>query len=141
MLKVVEYLKKTSIVLFIFCSLLYAQQKDTLDTVELKSSKTYQGKVLKVTTTTIEFKEALTKLNYEFEKDDIKFVRLADGTTLTFNERAQLVGGDSKQAQSEPPKPETPTQAEQKDNSSMSRLIIITAGAVVGVLLLAALIF
>lgn len=141
MLMIVRYLRNISLMFIVFCSILYAQ-KDSLDTIELRSDKIYQGKVIKVTTTTIEFKEALTNLNYEFEKDDIKFVKLADGTTLTFNERAQLVGGDnSKQAQSEPPKPETAAQADKKDDSSMSRLIIITAGAVVGVLLLASLIF
>lgn len=124
------------------CSIVLAQA-DSLDTIELKSDKVYQGKVTKVTTTSIEFKDAMTNLNYEFEKDEVKYVRLADGTTLTFNERAQLVGeGESQQAKSAPQQPQAPpVEADRQDDNSVSKTIIYAAGAVVGVLLLAAVIF
>ena len=128
--------------IFVSCSLVLAQA-DSLDTIELKSDKVYQGKVTKVTTTTIEFKDAMTNLDYEFEKDEVKYIKLADGTTLTFTERAQLVGeGEPQQAKSAPPQPEAPpVEADREDDNFVSKTIIYTAGAVVGILLLVAVIF
>jgi cobalamin biosynthesis Mg chelatase CobN len=70
-------------------SLSLMAQVDSLDKIELKNSKIITGQVVKITSNTVEFREALTKLLYEYQKSEIKSLTLSNGTVLSFNTPAE----------------------------------------------------
>ena len=82
-------MKKTlKILMFVLftTTVAFAQSKDfsNMDKLKLTNGNFVFGKVLKVKTTLIEFKDAETGLLFEYEKNKIKYVVLSNGKILTF---------------------------------------------------------
>ncbi|MCU7497589.1 MAG: hypothetical protein HF314_10375 [Ignavibacteria bacterium] len=83
---------KSLLFFFIVLSITCFAQLDTLDRVELKDSKVFTGKVIKVTSGTVQFRESLTNLLHEFNKGEIKDIKLSNGVTVTFDEKNPASG-------------------------------------------------
>ncbi|MGE5354308.1 MAG: hypothetical protein ACM3P0_19635 [Acidobacteriota bacterium] len=109
---------KSLLFVFIVLSMTCFAQLDTLDRVELKNSKIYTGKVIKVTSNTVQLREAVTNLLQEINKSEIKDMKLSNGVTVTFDntapaEQQQNVTGSSRtetQTQNTPPLQNPPAQ-------------------------------
>ncbi|MGE5399499.1 MAG: hypothetical protein ACM3S2_03790 [Ignavibacteriales bacterium] len=154
-------MKSMMIALIIMTFTCFAQL-DSLDRIELKNSQTYTGKVIKVTSSTVQFRESITNLLHEYNKSEIKDLRLSNGTTITFNtttEDKQNVTGttrtedvntskppstgqvtDTKQPNKETP-PNNAAPAEKSSGMNTSLIIVLAAGGLVALILLGALIF
>ncbi|HEX2869025.1 MAG TPA: hypothetical protein VHO03_18435 [Ignavibacteriales bacterium] len=107
-------MKSLFFVFIVLAMTIFAQQLDTLDRVDLKNNKTYTGKVVKVTSNTVQLKESLTNILYEFNKSEIKDLRLSNGVTLTFENTAPQPGQQQNVTGSA--RPETQTQNPQTQN-------------------------
>ncbi len=147
-------MKKIIFALFLLPLLVFAQTD--LDRIELKNGKMFDGKVVKVTSRTIEFVDNMTNLPYEFQKAEVKFLRLTNGTILTFEDSSnelkegetQVIGGDVAEGKKIEPVPATPAAnaqpieiEEEREDENFSRTIVTVAGAAVAVILVALLIF
>ena len=75
---------KKFIICILFLSSFCFAQKDTTDRLELRNEKLYKGKVVVIRARTIDFRESSTDLLYEFEKKDIRYLKLSSGQVLTF---------------------------------------------------------
>jgi hypothetical protein len=71
------------LLLLTFPSVCFAQA-DSADTIELLNKRVMSGVVLSIKTGSIGFKDARTDSLFEFQKKEIKEVRLHDGKVLTF---------------------------------------------------------
>jgi len=80
-----ETIMKNLFFVFIVLSMTCFAQIDSLDRVELKDNNVFAGKVIKVTSTTVQFREAITNLLREFNKSEIKDIKLSNGVTVSFN--------------------------------------------------------
>lgn len=83
---------KSLFFVFIVLTMTCFAQIDTVDRVDLKNNQTYTGKVVKITSNTVQLKESLTNILYEFNKSEIKDLRLSNGVTLTFENTAPAAG-------------------------------------------------
>lgn len=83
---------KYVILLFMFLSVSVYAQLDSLDRIELKNSKILSGKVVKITSQTVEFREAVTNLLYEYQKSEIRDLKLSNGTILSFSDSGEQQG-------------------------------------------------
>ncbi|MGE5432247.1 MAG: hypothetical protein ACM3QX_14285, partial [Syntrophomonadaceae bacterium] len=79
---------KSLFFVFLVLSVTCFAQLDSLDRVELKDSKVFSGKVIKVTSATVQFRESITNLLHEFNKSEIKDMKLANGVTVTFDNKS-----------------------------------------------------
>jgi cobalamin biosynthesis Mg chelatase CobN len=97
-------------------------QVDSLDRIELKNSKIITGQVVKITSNTVEFREALTKLLYEYQKSEIKSLTLSNGTVLSFNTPAEQgnVTGSMQNSNNATQGTNTQTSGTQNQNPSSS---------------------
>lgn len=110
---------------FIVLSVTCFAQLDTLDRVDLKNNQTYTGKVIKVTSSTVQFRESITNLLHEFNKSEIRDMKLSNGVTVTFDntapqEQQQNVTGSARtetQTLNPPPTQNTPTQSTQTQST------------------------
>ncbi|MGE5410713.1 MAG: hypothetical protein ACM3MI_07110 [Clostridiales bacterium] len=95
-------------------------QVDSLDRIELKNSKIITGQVIKITSNAVEFREALTKLLYEYQKSEIKSLTLSNGTVLSFNTPAEQgnVTGSMQNNNSQTQGTNTQTSGAQNQNPS-----------------------
>jgi len=113
----------------LFTIIIYSQE--VLDKMELRNGQVILGKVEKIKTDMVDFKETETDLIYETMKKDIRLIQLANGKILTFEE--YQTGQNETQ---------TPQQTQQpiiieKDSGPSTGLIILAAiGGVLLVLLL-----
>ncbi|MDP4173552.1 MAG: hypothetical protein Q8933_06260 [Bacteroidota bacterium] len=110
------------IFIMIFSFSLIAQE-DSLDKIELKNNKIITGQVVKITSNTVEFREALTKLLYEYQKTEIKSLTLSNGTVLSFNTPAEQgnVTGSMQNNNSQTQGTNTQTSGTQNQNPSSSQ--------------------
>lgn len=141
---------KYLILLFIFLSVSVFAQLDSLDRVELNNGRTLSGKVMKVTSGTVEFRETMTNLIYEYQKSEIKNLRLSNGTVLTFSTQSDQGNVTGSVQNPNPPAQTTATspgtapaqqQNESQDGLSTTALLLLGASGVIVLLLLGAAIF
>ena len=125
-------------IVFLFSTNCFAQTIDSsnintqvkYDKLELKNGTVYLGKVEKVKTDIIEFKESETNLPYEFEKSKIRYIALTNGKILTFEDYNDNPNKD--RAQSTIP----PVEHNSDDSSPVGLVIFATVGVVLLVLVL-----
>lgn len=80
-------MKTTVIIVVLFLSYnLYCQQQ-TQDKIVLKNGKTMLGKIEKIKTDVVEFKESESELIFEKLKVEISYIQLSSGNFITFDEK------------------------------------------------------
>jgi len=121
----------TLFVLFI-AVICYAQTED-LDKMELRNGQVIMGKVEKIKSDMVDFKESETDLVYETLKKDIRLIQLANGKILTFEDEYKAA-----QQNQQPPPQQTqqPVIIEKDDGPSTGLIILASVGAVLLVLLI-----
>jgi len=115
------------VVMFSFTQLF--AQTESLDKLELKDGKIILGKVIKIKTTLVEFKENETSLLYEYEKGEIKYIQLASGKILTFEDSLSKETTKTEQQQQQPV-------IIKEEGTSTGIVILAVIGGVLGFLLL-----
>ena len=120
---------KNLILLFVmlFTFICYAQE-EALDKMELRDGTIYLGKVEKVKTDAVEFKEKETGLIYESLKTTIRYIQLATGKILTFDAEVQST--------TETGPTQTQPVVEQDSGSSTGLIILAAVGGTLALLLL-----
>lgn len=116
----------------LFAVISYAQTED-LDKMELRDGQVIMGKVEKIKTEVVDFKESETGLIYETAKKDIRYIQLTSGKILTFEEEYQVAQQNETQT---PEQTQTPVVIERDDGAPVGLIILATVGAVLVVLLL-----
>lgn len=117
------------IVLFIvllFTVINYAQE-EVFDKMELRNGDVLVGKVVKIKADMIEFKDNNSGLLYESRKEDIRYILLANGEVLTFEEYQSTEQNETQ--------PETII-IEKESGTSVGLIILATLGALFGLLLI-----
>lgn len=122
--------KYLSFLIMLFVINGYAQT-DTLDRMELRDGQILFGKVEKIKSDIVEFRESETGLIYETQKKDIRYIQLVNGKVLTFEEEYN----EAQQNQTQPPQQE-PVVIEKDSGPSTGLIILATVGVVLVVLLL-----
>ncbi|MGE5680917.1 MAG: hypothetical protein ACM34K_08570 [Bacillota bacterium] len=79
---------KYLLLLFVFLSVSLYAQLDSLDRIELKNNRIQSGKIIKITSDAVQFREAITNVIYEYQKSEIRNLKLSNGTILSFNTSA-----------------------------------------------------
>ena len=123
---------KLTIAFFIllFTVIGYAQTED-LDKMELRNGQIMFGKVEKIKSDMVDFKESETGLIYESAKKDIRYIQLASGKILTFEEEYQTAQQNETQTTQQQPV------IIERDGSAPFGLIFLAAiGGVLVILLL-----
>jgi len=120
-------LKLIPFIVIIFTLINYAQNEE-LDKMETDNGQVYFGNVVKIKSDLVEFKDNETGLIYEYEKGEIRYILLANGEVLTFEE-------EFKQTQEESVIP-PPVVIEKDSGDSVGLIILASVGAVLLVLLL-----
>ncbi|GJQ44134.1 MAG: hypothetical protein D8M26_13555 [Ignavibacteriae bacterium] len=116
--------------ILLFSIIIYSQE--VLDKMELRNGQVIMGKVEKIKTDMVDFKEAETDLVYETMKRDIRLIQLANGKILTFEEY-QTTGQNETQT---PQQTQQPIIIEKDDGPSTGLIILAAIGGVLLVLLL-----
>ena len=106
-------------------------QTEVLDKMELRNGQVIMGKVEKIKTDMVDFKESETGLIYETDKKDIRYIQLASGKILTFEEEYQ----EAQQNETQTPE-QQPVVIEKDSGPSVGLIILATVGVVLVVLLL-----
>ena len=122
--------KFTFFLVLLIAVMSYAQDK-VLDKIELKSEKIYLGKVEKIKTDIVEFRESETDLIYEIAKKDIRYIQLASGKILTFEDVLKAEQKTDYQNTWE-----KPAGVEKEGGSDVGLIILATVGVVLLVLIL-----
>lgn len=97
--------------------------------MELRNGQIYLGKVEKIKTDVVEFKEKETGLIYESLKTTIRYIQLATGKILTFDEELK----STKETGTTQPQPVV---VEKDSGAPVGLIILASVGAVLLVLLL-----
>jgi hypothetical protein len=118
------------IIVLLFTIIIYAQDED-FDKMELRDGQVFIGEVLKIKADVVEFKDNETGLTYENEKEDIRYILLANGKVLTFEEELKSAQEDKTETTQT-----TPVVTEKDDGSPVGLIILATVGVVLVVLLL-----
>ena len=105
-------------------------QTDSLDKMELKDGTLLMGKVEKIKTDVVEFKENETGLIYENNKADIRYIQLSSGKVLTFEDYQNPDNNTTQNTQ------QPPVVIEKDDGPSTGLIILATVGVVLIVLLI-----
>jgi hypothetical protein len=113
---------KKLLLLFVLISAVCYSQNDSTDKIELKNNKTIEGKVVKIKTSAVEFKESSSDLIYEYEKKEIRYIKLSSGKVLTFEDYTEK-------------KPESKSEEKQKEPI----IIKEDSGPGIGIIILAVL--
>lgn len=121
--------KSTLLLVLLFAVMSYAQDK-VFDKMELKSEKVYLGKVEKIKTDIVEFRESETDLIYEIAKKNIRYIQLANGKILTFEDELKAEQKTDSQNTWD-----RPMQVEEA-GAPVGLIILATVGVVLLVLLL-----
>jgi len=121
--------KLVAFFIVIFAIICHAQTED-LDKMELKDGTVIIGKVEKIKTDVVEFKESETALIYESNKADIRYIQLASGKILTFENYQEPTGNETQTSQQQP------VVLEKDDGADVGLIILATVGVVLVVLLL-----
>jgi hypothetical protein len=98
--------------------------------MELKDGTVIMGKVEKIKTEVVEFKESETGLIYESNKADIRYIQLANGKILTFENYQAPTSNETQTSQQQP------VVMEKDDGPDVGLIILATVGVVLVVLLL-----
>ena len=98
--------------------------------MELRNGQVIIGKVEKIKTEIVEFKESETGLIYESAKKDIRYIQLANGKVLTFEDYQSEQQNETQTTQP------TPVVIEKDDGAPVGLIILASVGAVLLVLLL-----
>jgi hypothetical protein len=126
-------MKKLIPLFILFCVVISYAQTENLDKMELRNGQVIVGKVEKIKTETVEFKESETGLIYESAKKDIRYIQLANGKILTFDEEYKA----AQQNETQPPQQtQQPVVVEQDSGPSTGLIILATVGVVLIVLLI-----
>lgn len=121
---------KNLILLFALFSVAFCNaQTEDLDKMELRNGQVLMGKVEKIKSDMVDFKEAETDLVYETLKKDIRLIQLANGKILTFEDYQTPV-------KSETPPPQQPVIIEKDDGAPVGLIVLASVGAVLLVLIL-----
>ncbi|MBK7377920.1 MAG: hypothetical protein IPJ03_02770 [Ignavibacteriales bacterium] len=120
-------MKKLIPIFVFFITVVCFSQNENLDKMELRDGKVFMGKVEKIKTEIVEFRESETDLVYETEKKDIRYIQLVGGKILTFEEEYNV------SQQNESQIPQSDRMIVEKDDGAPVGLIIL---ATVGVVLL-----
>jgi hypothetical protein len=123
-------MNKLLAVFILFIAVTSYAQTDSLDKMELKDGNIIIGKVEKIKTDVVEFKESETGLIYESNKADIRYIQLSSGKVLTF-EDYQNPDNSTPQTTQQPP-----VVIEKDDGPSTGLIILATVGVVLIVLLI-----
>lgn len=124
-------MKFLTIFFVLFFAVLCSAQDQALDKMELRNGQVIMGKVEKIKTDAVEFKESETGLIYESAKKDINYILLANGKVLTYAEEYQA----AQQNETQTPQ-QQPVVVEQDDGPSVGLIILATVGVVLIVLLI-----
>jgi len=87
-------MKSLLILLVLIITSLCLAQTEKLDKIELINGKIMVGKVEKVKSEFVEFKEYSSRVLYEFKKSEIRYIDLANGEILTFEDFKDTEGAD-----------------------------------------------
>jgi hypothetical protein len=121
-------------IIIIFFALLVAfisyAQVEVNDKIELKNGKIYLGKVDKIKTDFVEFKESETGLIYEYSKNDIRYIQLSNGKVLTFDDYSKT------EEKSQPQNTKEAPVVIQESGPNVGLIILASVGAVLLVLIL-----
>jgi hypothetical protein len=126
-------MKKLIYFLFLLSAIASFAQTENQDKMELRNGQIIMGKVEKVKTDMVDFKEAETDLIYETLKKDIRLIQLANGKILTFEEEYQAALENQQQP---PQQTQQPIIIEKDDGPSTGLIILAAIGGVLLVLLL-----
>jgi hypothetical protein len=121
-----------------FIVLLYSVigfSQETLEKMELRDGKIFFGKVEKIKIDLVEFRDNETGLIYESAKKDIRYIQLATGKILTFEDYYQPIKKNET-----PPIQQTqqPVVVEKGNGNSALPIIILVGVLLVGVILIVA---
>ena len=134
-------MKKLLVVLFVFSFIQLFAQDDTdvsiendstqvtqsnIDKLELKDGSIIYGKVIKIKTLIVEFKESDTDLLYEYNKNEISYIQLSTGKILTFKDVNTIDTSNM---------PQQPIAVED-EGTGLGVIILAVIGGVLGFLLL-----
>lgn len=123
---------KKLIPIFVFLlTVICYSQNENLDKMELRNGKVFMGKVEKIKTEIVEFRESETDLVYETEKKDIRYIQLVNGKILTFEEEYNV----SQQNESQTPQSDHMI-VEKDDGAPVGLIILATVGVVLLTLIL-----
>ena len=114
----------------LFSIIIYSQE--VLDKMELRNGQVIFGKVEKIKSDMVDFKESETDLVYETLKKDIRLIQLANGKILTFEEYQS----EPKSETQTPQQTQQPIVIEKESGPSTGLIILASVGAVLLVLLL-----
>ena len=122
---------KSLLILFLISTSLCLAQTEKLDKLELRDGTVHLGNVVKIKTHIVEFKNSGNGLLYEFEKKDIRYIKLANDEILTFEDAIETT---QKEAKTETQK--EPIIIEKESGSNVGLIILATIGAVLALLLI-----
>jgi len=123
-------MKKLIPLFVLLLAVLCNAQTEDLDKMELRNGQVIMGKVEKIKTDMVDFKESETGLIYETAKKDIRYIQLASGKVLTFEDYQS-----EQQNKTQTTQP-TPVVIEKDDGAPVGLIILASVGAVLLVLLL-----
>lgn len=116
------------ILILILISALCLAQSEKLDKIELGSGKIMLGKVEKIKINSVEFTENKSNVLYEFKKSEIRYIDLANGEILTFEDFNDTKGVEQAVSQIQP-------DVEEQDRDLFEgSIVIISVGVGYGVL-------
>ena len=124
-------MKKKIIIFFLIFAFIAYTQQEVFDKIELKNGKVYIGKVEKVKSDIVEFKDNETGLLYELAKSDIRYIQLTSGKILTFEDELK-----EEKKQDTTNSWQQPQTVEKDDGAPVGLIILATVGVVLLVLLL-----
>ena len=124
--------KMLPVFIFFLGIICYAQDSTTVDKMELRNGQVLIGKVQIIKTDVVDFKEKDTGLSYETAKKEIRYIQLANGKILTFEEDYKPEKQDDKSIVQQQPQ----VSKDDSGGGTPAGLIILATVGVVLVILL-----